>query len=289
MLPIGQSLFVSEPMVAGTQGLMSGFRCGQLLGRVGIRHCQRTQKYGVASDDHELPTANVDQCPAAFEVYQLHCKRAARPYDLIGTCLLIPPQPSDYEQQRKVKLKVTDKLIISDINVPKPRRWIACLFTSIGYGRPNMKTNNPGKGSPSSILTFTRTALEELRTLLEDFGPTNFNKMTRGATDDDKPGEIWSPMFNSGAFGVDWGDTQQILIDEFNGFERLWLLVNKINEVDYEPAERDSADGPHESNTGRRRKHSSNELQERAKDSKATSNGIERPLQDFLTEQVFLQ
>jgi ADP-ribose 1''-phosphate phosphatase len=113
--------------------------------------------------------------------------------------------------------------------MPQPRRWIACLFTSIGYGKPNIKLNNPGKDSPSKILTNTRLALEELRTQLEEFRLSNFNKMTRRKSDDYKPGEIWSVKFNSGAFGVDWLDSLRALRQEFDGFERPWFIVEKIN------------------------------------------------------------
>lgn len=152
------------------------------------------------------------QCPAAFAVYRAHCKKAYRPFDLVGTCLLIPPQAADFEQLLQ----------------KEPRRWIACLFTSLGYGQRNIGHNNPGKDAPSTILKNTRVALEELRTRLEEFGPSNFNECTREVTDDLKPGEIWSPRFNSGAFGVPWRDSQAILQEEFEGFERPWTIVDKV-------------------------------------------------------------
>jgi hypothetical protein len=113
------------------------------------------------------------------------------------------------------------------------------LFTSIGYGKPNIKLNNPGRDSPSKILMNTRLALEGLRTQLEGFGPSNFNKMTRRNTDDDKPGEIWSVKFNSGAFGVDWAKSVRALRQEFNGFERPWFIVEKINRDACETADQE--------------------------------------------------
>jgi hypothetical protein len=187
-------------------------------------------------------------------------------------------------------LKSTHKTIVSTIILPKPRRWIACLFTSIGYGKPNMKINNPGKGAPSSILSFTRAALEELRTRLEDFGPSNFDKMTRRTTDDEKPGEIWSPKFNSGAFGVDWEDTEQILIKEFQTFERPWYLVNKIKSNDYEPQLENEgsevqSDGRRGGSRGGTPSHSKGGGRGRKRSPEPVDN--DHPLRDFLIEQGF--
>ncbi|OAP64241.1 hypothetical protein AYL99_00213 [Fonsecaea erecta] len=185
-------------------------------------NCQGAWGYGVALYLKRL-------CPQAFRIYQEHCETADRPYDLIGTCLLIPPQPLDYEQEIMIKLKGTNKTIPTGDVVCRPRRWIACLFTSIGYGKPNMKTNNPGKDSTTKIIPHTRMALEELRVQLEAFGPSNFSPTTAWHTDRNKPGEIWSPKFNSGAFGVDWEDTRMLITEEFKGFERPWTVVEKAN------------------------------------------------------------
>jgi len=97
-----------------------------------------------------------------------------------------------------------------------------------------MYANNPGRDPPEAILTSTTMALEEFRTWLEDFGPSNFNEATNWRTDDDKPGEIWSGKFNSGAFRVDWERTKKILENEFAGFERPWTVVDKIAKKNYE-------------------------------------------------------
>ncbi|KAJ9605967.1 ADP-ribose 1''-phosphate phosphatase [Cladophialophora chaetospira] len=191
-------------------------------------NCQGVWGYGIAKELKKM-------CPVAYEIYRAYCQQAKRPADIVGHCLLIPPQPSDYQRKRKLKLKGAKNSVHSDVTIPLPRRWIACLFTSIGYGKPNMKANNPGKDIPPNILSYTREALEDLRLRLEEFCPSNFNKKTRRETDDDRPGEIWSPKFNSGAFGVEWDATRELVVEEFDSFERGWVIVNKVNTEDYEP------------------------------------------------------
>ncbi|KIV82277.1 hypothetical protein PV11_04398 [Exophiala sideris] len=167
--------------------------------------------------------------PQAYSIYRAHCKRAKKPYDLLGTCLLIPPQRQDYAHKKdKIKDGDDSKATFPPESVVfDKRRWIACLFTSIGYGKSNMAINNPGKAPKETILINTRYALEELRTRLETLGPSNFDERTSWKTDDEKPGEIWSVKFNSGAFGVPWKETREILEQEFAGFERPWTVVEK--------------------------------------------------------------
>ncbi|OQV11076.1 hypothetical protein CLAIMM_14976 [Cladophialophora immunda] len=218
-------------------GIAPGFSISELAGelhdapdRAVIVHavnCQGVWGYGVALYLKK-------QYPEAFKIYKAHCETANRPYDLIGTCLLIPPQPLDYEQEIMIKIKGTDKSISTGESLFRPQRWIACLFTSIGYGKPNMKTNNPGKDPATKIVTNTRMALEDFRVQLEAFGPSNFNPRTAWKTDSDKPGEIWSPKFNSGAFGVDWEDTRMLISEEFKGFERPWTVVDNSNKSEHE-------------------------------------------------------
>lgn len=105
-----------------------------------------------------------------------------------------------------------------------------------------MAANNPGKGSKDSILENTIYALEELRRDLEGFGPSNFDERTSWKTDGDKPGEIWSVKFNSGAFGVPWEETRGILEHEFAGFERPWTVVEKKVRAQDEPEKADNSD-----------------------------------------------
>ena len=148
------------------------------------------------------------QLPQAFKVYNERC--AALGIDLAGQCLLIPPQPTDYEVSDHGKV------------VYSPRRWVACLFTSAGYGRKNRARNNPGRDEPDQILEYTKTALRDFRMQLEAFGPTNFNPDESWKTDDEKPGRILAVKFNSGAFGVPWELTEALIHEVFTGFERAW-------------------------------------------------------------------
>jgi hypothetical protein len=131
-----------------------------------------------------------------------------------------------------VKIKALDRTFESNFNTSKPRRWIACLFTSLGYGKPNMRGKNPGRDSTAKILVNTRVALEQLREQLEEefqkLQPAGKSaKVTDEDDDDDAPNIIWSPRFNSGAFGVAWEDTLQIILDEFQDFEGVWVIVDK--------------------------------------------------------------
>ena len=150
--------------------------------------------------------------PGAFKVYQERCRADGEA--LIGQCLFIPPQPADYE--------IHDRTHV----VYSHRRWIACLFTSKGYGKPNKSRKNPGKDKPDQILQSTRTALQDFRKQLEAFGPTNFDLEEAWKTDDEKPGKILTVKFNSGAFCVPWELTMAIIQQVFCDFERPWALYD---------------------------------------------------------------
>lgn len=128
-----------------------------------------------------------------------------KPRHLAGECLLIPPQKEDYKQRKK------------------PRRWIACLFTSVGYGKKNARLNNPGKSEPGFIMYYTRAALEDFRVQYEEY-------VCAASSSDggsDPPGEIWACKFNSGAFGVAWEDTKGVLEEEFHGFGASFTVVQR--------------------------------------------------------------
>ena len=73
-----------------------------------------------------------------------------------------------------------------------PTYWIACLFTSIGYGRK--------RSSADVILASTQKAMVGLEDTLR------FIK--RGGN---KVGDIWAVRLNSGKFGVNWERTKSVL------------------------------------------------------------------------------
>ncbi|EXJ87464.1 hypothetical protein A1O3_04424 [Capronia epimyces CBS 606.96] len=189
-------------------------------------NCQGVWGYGIAAQLKK-------SFPEAYRVYRTHCQQNTKAYDIIGTALLIPPQPKDYKEEMTREDGNTQPATVctGSTTVFAKRRWIACLFTSAGYGRPNPAINKIGKDSKQRILNRTRSALEYLRVLLEEFGPSNFDEDTNWRTDDDKPGEIWSCKFNSGAFGVEWESSCAILEQEFATFERPWTIVDKVDKT----------------------------------------------------------
>lgn len=96
-----------------------------------------------------------EKYPSQFARYRAHCREYGD--NLVGSCLLIPGDTHD----------------------------IACLFTSIAYGRR--------KDSPSEILSATRTSVQDL--IRQNVGQ--------------KP--LHACRFNSGKFAVPWVDTEAIL------------------------------------------------------------------------------
>ena len=113
----------------------------------------------------------------------------------MGTCQLIKPQ-----QQR-----ATSKAV-----------QIACLFTSKGYGRKNLKKLNPGLSSKSEVLAATKEALKDFRKQLDD----------ASGKEGESTGDIASVRFNAGAFKVPWEDTEAIIKDVFAGYEGGWVVVS---------------------------------------------------------------
>ncbi|KAJ9614761.1 ADP-ribose 1''-phosphate phosphatase [Knufia peltigerae] len=220
----------SRPKPSDTEGSdgrnLSSFFINEICGdifdapdRAVIVHavnCQGVWGYGVAAHLKK-------RLPHAYIVYQAYCTQAQRPYDILGTCLLIPPQKEDYS-------KVAKKNQTESVSErPVKRLWVACLFTSIGYGKPSMTTNNPGKDPKEQMIRNTRWALKGLRFQLESHVSSESIEQTSTKLEDDlaEPGEIWSVKFNSGAFGVDWEETIRVLEIEFGGYERPWIVVEK--------------------------------------------------------------
>lgn len=116
------------------------------------------------------------QFPAAFTIYQSHCSNPAsdsHQRSLLGTALLIPPQEGDDKASKKLKRGV----------------WIACVFTSVDYGKKVSK--------PDTILESTKTAMEDLAKQLKESGT--------------QIGELWAVRINSGSFHVPWEQTKEVL------------------------------------------------------------------------------
>ena len=122
---------------------------------------------------------------------------------LVGTCLLIPPS---FPPPKKDGVKEKEK----------PRHYIACLFTSLSYGR--------AVSPPEEILANTKKALEDLRGQIEILKAKQHEKEKanenekgtgegEGKGEGQSLGEVWSVRMNSGLFSVPWADTLAVLQD----------------------------------------------------------------------------
>lgn len=146
--------------------------------------------------------------PAADKVYKDFCDDQRPDPDqwpardkTVGRCLLIPPQKADSQANGQ-------------------QIWVACLFTSYGYGRPTKK--KAGKDNKSKIVQQTKAALDDLYAQLDAYGESNLDDT------DERSGnlkmEIYSPKINSGSFCVKWEDTQSMIEDSFKGWNGKWHL-----------------------------------------------------------------
>ncbi|KAL8906832.1 MAG: hypothetical protein Q9171_006112 [Xanthocarpia ochracea] len=145
---------------------------------------------------------------------------------IVGTCLLIPPFPTI----RTSTGKISSTLSKPTAQQEKKRFWIACLFTSAGYGKK--------VDTPASILAATETAVADLARQIVD----HMNKRQKIAelkeeheklidqnSDDERlraltaqidmeemesggeMGSCYSVRINSGLFGVPWKETRRVL------------------------------------------------------------------------------
>jgi ADP-ribose 1''-phosphate phosphatase len=149
-----------------------------------------------------LTRNNGQQYPAAYKVHNDHC-RATPNEVLIGTCQLIPPQENDYKRTPSGSGK----------------HWIACLLTSVGYGKKATKTH-PAMDKPDLILESTRRSLIDLREQLSKLAEENKKEV----------GELWSCKFNSGLFAVEWADTRRVLEAELRGLGKIVLVISPAAE-----------------------------------------------------------
>ncbi|KAL8644826.1 MAG: hypothetical protein Q9226_007574 [Calogaya cf. arnoldii] len=172
--------------------------------------------------------------PAAFDYQKYHCTHISssntslvnHQKSLVGTCLLIPPFPA-------IEYPIVSKS-------PKPAKptpqqeekqfWIACLFTSSGYGK-NVDT-------PRAILDATERAVAGLRRQIrehrekrsqylqimsmhekwaqEDPNDAELQRHIAIPEKEEKEvggemGECYSVRINSGLFGVPWAETKRVL------------------------------------------------------------------------------
>ncbi|KAI9820553.1 MAG: ADP-ribose 1''-phosphate phosphatase [Thelocarpon impressellum] len=111
--------------------------------------------------------------PAAFRIYRDHCTRDKNlPSQLLGTCLLIPPQVADVAAGRQ--------------------HYVACLLTSVRTGSR--------KDSAERVLEATRTAAADLIAQVEEAQEAGMCV-----------GEVYACRYNSGHFAVRWERTRAVL------------------------------------------------------------------------------
>ncbi|KAL8993354.1 MAG: hypothetical protein Q9169_006406 [Polycauliona sp. 2 TL-2023] len=135
--------------------------------------------------------------PAAFLYYKNHCNIPKPPStsianhqkSLVGTCLLIPPFPINKAPPGKPSARQPS----STPPQQEKKFWIACLFTSSGYGK-NVDT-------PTAILHATESAIGDLRRQIEE----ELNVQTA------EMGSCYGVRINSGLFGVPWRGTKTVL------------------------------------------------------------------------------
>lgn len=150
--------------------------------------------------------------PKAEAVYARHCRRNS-PEALVGHCLLIQPQSGE----RK------------DV-------WIACLFTSRGYGKRTARQQ--GRDRPEVILAQTRRALLDLRGQLDKYAASSSDLDVGERGELEASGEtplsararkpemqIYSPRFNNGLFAVPWHETEGTVVEVFAGWSGSWYIL----------------------------------------------------------------
>jgi ADP-ribose 1''-phosphate phosphatase len=149
-----------------------------------------------------------DQFPTAYNIQKSWCEEQ-RIDDLMGTCLLIPPQSEDYDQQHNTATEANKDQQPSKV-------YIACLFTSKGYGRGNKKAGRPGRSPKQTIIRATEQALADF--------VAQYQKLASG---EDRPGDIFSVRFNAGFFGVPWETTEEALKRIWDEVDVAWTVVSR--------------------------------------------------------------
>ena len=149
----------------------------------------------------------------AYEVYKNECRQKKPPETMLGGILLIPPQKGDYDLTPAADGSGSPR---------RPRRWVCCLFVSVGYGRAT-KTK-PGKSKPADIIRHTRTALGRLREFLstgkmKEVAYWKSETEEKAGQDKSALDNIWTCKFNSGSFGVKWDTTLDVIKEVFQEFQ----------------------------------------------------------------------
>ena len=189
------SVLIREPSLPHDTSPLIPLRCEQLPRQLGLRRGRGLQSQGpfLPRQPYLIQAHRRAQFPTAYQIYHKHCtvpgSTEAKKL-LLGTCLLIPPQASD---------------------IPKSDRyWIACLMTSLSYGRRVDK--------PELILEYTRKSLKELKDQLQAIE-------TRGQKEGSDFKDLYTVRLNVKAFKTPWNLTRKVL-------EESLLDVKVMNNLD---------------------------------------------------------
>jgi ADP-ribose 1''-phosphate phosphatase len=133
--------------------------------------------------------------------------------DLVQTC-------QQYIREYPTEALLGTCVIIWAEDKNSTRKWVACLFTSEGYGKQTK--GHPGRSSVADITKYTKSALADLRTQLE------YYRDSTPEPGEGKPdvNELWACKFNSGFFGVDWTVSEQVLKEVFSGWAGEMKIVS---------------------------------------------------------------
>jgi ADP-ribose 1''-phosphate phosphatase len=178
------------------------------LGAVALRVLFEPMSAFIVFDLYERVHADkLSQYPAAYKVYNNHCKtlrqnaeehtiidsQTKKPRALslpLGTTLIIPPQEEDVAKSGK-------------------SHWIICLFTSRAFGR--------SVSPPNVILENSVHAIRDMRRQIEE--------LHQAGEDIASDGKVYSCRFNSGLFHVKWEDSKAVLEREMGGMKAVQEIV----------------------------------------------------------------
>ncbi|KAI3399958.1 hypothetical protein diail_5114 [Diaporthe ilicicola] len=183
---------VTQTTVSSIQSIPSSSDAASTTFLAHACNCLGVWGAGIALELKEL-------LPNAFEADRRSCRESPGRASLPGTCLLIPHEPPT---------------ALAPANPAAPKISIACLRTSLGFGRPQHRLNNPGLDNKDLVVEQTRSALRDFRAQLEQMGQEQQKEIM-----------VWSPKFNSGAFKVPWERTERLIEEVFAGWAGKWCVM----------------------------------------------------------------
>lgn len=140
--------------------------------------------------------------PQRYEVYAEHCRKSKEhPEGLLGTALLIGPQPTGLANSSR-KSRTAEEFIDESHGDKMDLDWIGCLFTRVKPGMPRSKSLAVKRQAQVETLEATAKAMRDLVRLVKE--AEGSGRMVGTIS--------WAmPRINAGLFGVDWDATKAVL------------------------------------------------------------------------------